>query len=61
MTENKRFVLSAKLAQQLIDSGFPVVRIEQARKKDGIAFAFNRSEKFDAVFNELMRKYSHYR
>lgn len=56
MTENKRFVLSPKIAQQLIDSGFHVVKIEQARIKDGLVFAFNRSEKFDAVFNELMRK-----
>lgn len=59
MTENKqqyRYVLSAKMAQQLIERGYNVVKIEASRKKGGLAFAFERSIAFDNVFSELLRK-----
>lgn len=59
MTENKqqyRYVLSAKMAQQLIERGYNVVKIEAGRRKGGLVFAFERSMAFDAAFAELLRK-----
>lgn len=44
------------MAQQLIERGYNVIKIEAGRRKGGLVFAFERSMAFDNAFDELLRK-----
>ncbi len=58
---DKMVIYSRKVALELVNKGFLIVRTEIGEKTGKIVYLFNKTEEFDKAFNEIMhgrKKYS---